>query len=200
VKGHQDAHNKYKDFSPTAKLNVDVDDLASHHYWSGKGLKPTKDVPHLGKMRDTISINGVCFPSKIDKQLRYVINGLYLKSHMQHHHCWNEKVWNLINFDSFATLPGRKQVQHMKYVHDIQPLGLQKQKMHKTPISSEITQCPYCCQDHETQLHIMLQCLRNPLYKQSIQTFHKDCSRKDGSRFLQFFGDLMGQWLSSPTI
>jgi hypothetical protein len=80
VKGHQDAHNKYEDFSPTAKLNVDVDDLASHHYWSSeRPARPTKDVPHLGKMRDTISINGVRFPSKIDKPItRYVINGLYL--------------------------------------------------------------------------------------------------------------------------
>jgi hypothetical protein len=138
VKGHQDAHTTYEELSPTAKLNVDVDTMASNHYWSGIGKKPTKDVPHLGEMRVTVSINGIRFPSKIDEQLRYHINGSYLKTYMQKHHRWNEKVWNLIDFDSFgqyfAHLPGRKQVQYMKFVHDIQPLGLHKQRMSQKPI------------------------------------------------------------------
>ena len=204
VKGHQDAHTTYEDLSPTAKLNVDVDELASNYYWSGKGKKPISEVPHLGEMRVTISINGVRYPSKIDEQLRYHINGSYLKTYMQRRFRWNEKVWNCIDFDSFgqyfATLSGRKQVQHMKYVHDIQPLGFQKQKMHKTSNSSEISRCPSCRKDLETQTH-MLQCLGNPLRKQSIQNFHKACCRrKDGSRFSQIFGDLVGQWLSNHTL
>jgi hypothetical protein len=200
VKGHQDASTPYEELSPTAKLNVDVDAMASDHYWSGKGLKPTATIPHLAEMRVTISINGVRYPSKIDEQLRYHINGSYLKAYMQHRNRWNEKVWNLIDFDvfgkHFATLSGKKKVQHMKFVHNLQPLGFQKQQITPHPLPTEITQCPCCRQAMETQLH-MLQCKNNPLRKNSLKQFHKDCCRKDGNRFPQIFADLVGQWLLS---
>jgi hypothetical protein len=46
----------------------------------------------------------------------------------------------------------------------------------------------------------MLQCNQNPLRKQSILQFYKDCRRKDGNRFPEIFADLVGQWFTSPTI
>jgi hypothetical protein len=203
VKGHQDGQYDYDELSPEAQLNVDVDSMASEHYWKGKGTKPTTKLPHMSELRVSISINGVRFPSKIDNQLRYHINGSYLKKYMQSRNRWNEKVWHLIDFDSFgnyfSTLTGRRQVQHMKFVHDLQPLGSQKQKLQQHLISPELTQCP-CCRkcEPETQNH-MLQCPQNPLRKESLAQFHKDCRRTNGSRFPQIFADLVSQWLSNPT-
>jgi hypothetical protein len=179
VKGHQDGQYDYDELSREAQLNVDVDSMASEHYWKGKGTKPTTKLPHMSELRVSISINGVRFPSKIDNQLRYHINGSYLKKYMQSRNRWNEKVWHLIDFDSFgnyfSTLTGRRQVQHMKFVHDLQPLGSQKQKLQQHLISPELTQCP-CCRkcEPETQNH-MLQCPQNPLRKESLAQFHKDC-------------------------
>ena len=71
VKGHQDERTSYEELSPTAKLNVDVDAMASEHYWSGKGIRPTETLQHFAELRVTVSINGVRYPSKIDEQLRY---------------------------------------------------------------------------------------------------------------------------------
>jgi ribonuclease HI len=200
VKGHQDDRAPYKTLSPIAQLNVDVDKLASDHYWSGAGVKPTATLPHLDEMRVTISINGVRFPSKIDEQLRYHINGSYLKTYMQYKYRWNEKVWNLIDFDAFGKhfgiLSGRKKVQHMKFVHNLQSIGFKKQQMAQQPLPPETTHCPCCCQVLETQLH-MLQCHQNPFRKKALIQFNKDCSRKNGNWFPKIFADLVSQWFSN---
>jgi ribonuclease HI len=40
IKGHQDEDKSYDDLSRDARLNVDADQLASDHFWSGKGTRP----------------------------------------------------------------------------------------------------------------------------------------------------------------
>ena len=102
VKGHQDSYKEYNELSDDAKLNIDADTLASNYYWSGQGRKPTPQTPHFPEYKISISINGVRFPSKIDQQLRYHINGTYLKQHLQKQHRWNEKVWYQIHFEAFG--------------------------------------------------------------------------------------------------
>ena len=88
----------------------------------------------------------------------------------------------------------------MKFVHDIQPLGVHKQKMLcQSNASDEITKCPCCHGTTETQIH-MLQCSKNPLRKESLAQFYKDCRRQEGSWFSQIFADLIGQWLSNHNI
>ena len=64
VKGHQDERTSYEALSPTAKLNVDVDAMASEHFWSGKGKKPTEKLQHFAELRVTVSINGVRIPQQ----------------------------------------------------------------------------------------------------------------------------------------
>ena len=151
-------------------------------------MRPTETLQHFAELRLTVSINGVRFPSKLDKQLRYHINGSYLKKHMQYCHRWNEKVWNLIDFDSFGkhyeNLSGRKKVQHMKLVHDLQPLGYQKQQMDKETLPHTLTQCPCCRQALETQLH-MLHCTHNPSRRKSLTNFIKTVVRRMGIGFLK---------------
>lgn len=204
VKGHQDEHIDYEELNPLAKLNVDVDTLASDHYWKGKGIKPSTTLPHLHEMRVTVSINGVRFPSKIDEQIRYHINGSYLKQHLQNRNRWNAKVWDLIDSTPSADisapcLSASKQVSHMKFVHNLQPLGYHKQKIHSHSLPPEITNCPCCHSSSETQLH-MLQCTANPLRKESLAHFLKDCRRTDGSWFPCIFADLVGQWLTNHSL
>ena len=46
----------------------------------------------------------------------------------------------------------------------------------------------------------MLQCSKNPLRKESLAQFYKDCRRQEGSWFSQIFADLIGQWLLNHNI
>jgi ribonuclease HI len=128
IKGHQDDDTAYDKLSMDARLNVDVDGLASEHFWSGQGTRPTSKIMHLHEHQVTIAINGVIYPTRIDEQIRYHINGSYLKDFLQQKHGWSEKLWGNIDIMAFGrhfkTLSGPKRVQHMKFVHDLQPLGV----------------------------------------------------------------------------
>jgi hypothetical protein len=92
---------------------------------------------HLSEQRVTISINGVIYPTRIDEQIRYHINGSYLKEFLKGKHGWSEHVWGTIDFRAFGrhfkTVTGSKQVQHMKFVHDLQPLGVRQAKVLQSP-------------------------------------------------------------------
>ena len=79
VKGHQDDGRDYDTLPPDARLNIDVDQLASEYFWSGRGTRPSSSTTHLHEYRVTIAINGVIYPTRIDEQIRYHINGTYLK-------------------------------------------------------------------------------------------------------------------------
>jgi hypothetical protein len=84
----------------------------------------------------------------------------------------------MIDFNKFGRLDGKltvhKQVEHTKFVHDIQPIGGQKQpylKGHHT--TSAHATCPCCHSEVETPLHLM-QCRLNKQRKQALaSTFTK---------------------------
>ena len=163
-------------------------------------------IPHFPEHKITISINGVRFPSKIDEQLRFHINGSYLKQHLQRRYGWNEKLWYLIDFETFGrhftTLPVHKQVQHMKFVHDIQPIGSHYAKFASSTTDHmsvhDSTYCPCCRTEVETQTH-MLHCSANPRRRQTLIDFTKKCKRRDANWFLPIFADLIGQWMADST-
>jgi hypothetical protein len=206
VKGHQDDDMAYENVSRSAQLNIDADALASAYYWSGNGRKPTPNIPHFPEHKITISINGIRYPSKIDQQIRFHINGSYLKNHLQKRHRWNEKLWYSLDFDAFGRhfkkLDVHKQIQHMKFVHDIQPIGVNNAKLmyanDATPKNTtSVSQCPCCCQALETQVH-MLHCRDNPSRSKSLTKFKTHCKRRDGNWFLPIFADIIGQWMTDP--
>ena len=203
VKGHQDDRMDYDDLPTAAKLNIDVDALASEYFWSDHGRKPTSNIPHFPEYKITLSINGVRFPSKIDQQIRFHINGSYLKQQLQQQHRWNEKIWYLVDFEAFGRhfkkLPIHKQIQHMKFVHDIQPIGSHHAKLdHAVDVTvvNIQTQCPCCRTQLETQTH-MLHCQAHPRRRQILIDFAKQCKRRDGKWFLPIFADLIGQWMTA---
>lgn len=201
VRGHQDDRIPYEELSPEAKLNVDSDALASDHYWSGSGLKPSTAIPHFPEFKVSILINGVRYPSKIDQQLRYHINGSYLKNHLQHQYRWNEKVWHMIDFSNFGRffekLPVSQQIQHMKFVHNIQPIGEHKQRLTKHSTTQDHIRCPCCHIAKETQLHL-LQCRLNKGRKPALAKFIKKDKKHGGNPFRRIFADLVAQWMTDP--
>jgi hypothetical protein len=136
VKGHQDERTPYKKLSHAAKLNLDCDQRASEHYWSGKDIKPSSTTPHLHEHKVTIAINGVIYPSKIDQQICYYINGTYLKDQLLKQFEWNDATWNIIDITAFGrhfkTLNPASRVQQMKFVYNLQPLRVQQSKMEQS--------------------------------------------------------------------
>jgi hypothetical protein len=170
IKGHQDEDKEYDELSPEAKLNVDADNLASDYYWSGSGTRPSPQTPHLHEYRVTIAVNGTIYPTRIDEQVRYHINGSYLKEFLKRKHGWSESTWNKIDFSAFGrhfkSLSLARRIQHMKFVHDLQPLGVHQKKIHRFH-DNDTFNCPCCRSQLETQLH-MMQCPSNPARAKAI--------------------------------
>ena len=155
---------------------------------------------HLAEYRITIAINGVIYPTRIDEQIRYHINGSYLKEYLQRHHGWSERTWNTIDIAAFGrhfrSLAGNKRVHHMKFIHNIQPIGVNKTKVHGST-DEILSQCPCCKAQEETQFH-MLHCTQNPSRAKAIKALRTACRKSDGNRFSQVIGDILEQWLSNP--
>jgi hypothetical protein len=98
----------------------------------------------------------------------------------------------------FKSIAASKKVSHMKFVHDLQALGIQKGRLTTSPVD-EITRCPCCLTALETQSHLLC-CKANPAHDKAIQTFCKQLKKRDGNRFGTVFADIVEQWLADPTI
>ena len=146
---------------------------------------------------------GIIYPTRIDEQIRYHINGSYLKEFLKAKHSWSEHTWDTIDFKAFGrffkSVSGSKQIQYMKFVHDLQPLGVHQEKVHRSSGTvNELTmQCPCCRAASETQLH-MLQCTSNPARQKALIALRKASHKGDGTDFLKVFGDIFEQWLVHP--
>ena len=142
------------------------------------------------------------YPTRIDEQIRYHINGTYLKEFLKRRHGWSKSIWNTIDFTAFGrhfkSLTGTAQrVQHMKFVHDLQPLGTHKARVQRSSDDS-VSLCP-CCNNHlETQVHLLL-CSKNPARAKAVTTLQTACRKSDGTRISQVLGDILIQWLECPT-
>ena len=98
VRGHQDAHNDYSDLSREAKLNIDVDELATNHRLT-RDSQPMRNVQHLSSQKVTMTINGQRFPTNWDTNIRWTINGTYLKVYLQSKYKWSDAPWQSIDHD-----------------------------------------------------------------------------------------------------
>jgi hypothetical protein len=63
VKGHQDDERSYDKLTPEAKLNVDVDELATKQFDDISRNPPMRSIDHLPTQKITLSINGQRYPS-----------------------------------------------------------------------------------------------------------------------------------------
>ena len=149
----------------------------------------------------TIGINGTSYPTRIDAQIRYHINSTYVKEYYQAKHGWNESIWRTIDFAAFGryfkSLPLHKRIHHMKFVHDLQPIGVHKARRTKLGATDQISKWPCSYEETETQLHL-LNCRKNPARREAVKELKSFCRKGDGTRFFPVIGDFFSQWLESP--
>ena len=199
IKGHQDEITPYEKLSRAAKLNVDVDNLATAHQEGTINL-PRESIPHLREQLITIAVNGYRYPSQVDAQIRYHINGSNLKQYLTRKQGWTEETWQKIDLHNFGThfrrLSTSLKVQHMKYVYDLQSTGQRKGKISNTT-SGQVTLCPCCCKVAETQFHL-LHCTHNPVRAKSLQEFYTEVRRSTGDIFGRIISEFFEQWFDDP--
>jgi hypothetical protein len=103
----------------------------------------------------SLKINGQRFPSNWDTNLRWTINGSYLKTYVKSKHGWDEATWNLIDFEfvkAYCTpTKSTGRYKWFKFMHNLQSVGERKQKMNRRAEDVNISMCPCCNQQMETQ-------------------------------------------------
>ena len=162
IKSHQDSGNKYDHLSADAKLNVDVDHLATAFH-EKKRAKLIRCTEHLPPSAISIIIDKTRFYGNIDENIRYHVNGSYLKAYLQHRHHWSDSVWHLIDITAFGrhfkTIPLAHRPAHLKFVHNHLPLGDRNYK-HSAVKDLQLKICPCCLSADEDLMHF-LQCDQN---------------------------------------
>ena len=173
VKGHQDDDRNYDELPRDARLNVDVDALATQRYNSLSSKNgPMRSIDHLPCQQISISIDGKRFPSHWDTNLRWSINGSYMKRYILSKQGWELHTWDTIDFEFVkAYCKSEKmteRIQWFKCMHNLQSIGVNKQKIKSTDVEVEIDLCPCCRLLPETQQHMFL-CDTNPQWSAALE-------------------------------
>ena len=102
---------------------------------------------------------GTRFPGNWDVNLRWLINGSYMKQYLMDKHKWKEQVWRTIDFLTlklpFHTLSPTKGTQRFKFMHNLQSTGHNKHKMNSHKNETSLNQCPCCQTNPENQSHFL---------------------------------------------
>ena len=119
-------------------------------------------------------------------QVRFHINGGYLKIYLQTKLGWTNAVWNLIDRHAFGhhlkKLPPSYETTHLRFVHNLQPLGINiftRQSKTKDPI---LKLCPCCTLEEEDQQHF-LSCTRNTKRGSALSTLLKTITSDNAHPF-----------------
>jgi hypothetical protein len=130
IKSHQDDDKTYEKLPPDAKLNIDVDALTTAQHSRPPRSKPKVTTAHIPSTKISITINKIRYSSNIEDNLRFHINGGYLRHYLQTKHSWTDSTWDTINIPALGrhlkTLPLNQHTAHIKFIHDKQPLGIHK--------------------------------------------------------------------------
>lgn len=203
VKGHQDEERPYNELSREAKLNVDVDELATNHTHHHTTAKPMRRIDHLPCQLISLKINGQRFPSHWDTNLRWTINGSYMKNYVKEKHGWDEATWNTIDFgfvkDYCTSAKSGTKYKWFKFMHNLQSVGERNQKMNRSAAEVNISLCPCCYQQTETQQHMIL-CELNPKRPEALRELSTGgSSYKENHNFTMAMTDCIEQWLYDTT-
>ena len=174
VKSHQDAKTPYAKLTPEAKLNVDADELATLFHQSTKG-KPMRATPHINSTKISITILKTRYPGNINMNLKYHINGGYMRRYLQHSNKWADTTWTTIDMVSFGRhfkqIPMNHKSAHLKLIHNQLSLGTRKYKC--SPVDDlALRLCPCCGTTDEDNPHF-LQCTKNPARVEAEQALMK---------------------------
>ncbi|MGV2339258.1 MAG UNVERIFIED_CONTAM: hypothetical protein LVR18_36350 [Planctomycetaceae bacterium] len=201
VRGHQDAHNDYSDLSREAKLNIDVDELATNHRLT-RNSQPMRNVQHLSSQKVTMTINGQRFPTNWDTNIRWTINGTYLKVYLQSKYNWSDATWQSIDHDHLyqhmRSLTHSVRVQRLKFMYDMQPLGYKKQQMSQFVHNDVIANCP-CCQNMIETPHHLIHCKSNPARSLAMVELTSQ-SKRESHPYTTAVLDCIEQWLTNPEL
>ena len=203
VKGHQDENHDYEDLPREARLNVDVDELATRQYENIHKHPPMRHIEHIACQKISITINGQRYPSNWDANIRWTINGTYMKQYLTTKHNWSETTWKNIDtqmvkaYHNHKTISGKN--MWFKVAHNLHSLGERKQMMSTNSApTTNIDTCPCCHQQPETQLH-MFTCDSNPNRNAALMEFSSGGSKyKEHHHFVQVMTDCIEQWLHNP--
>ena len=163
IKRHQDKDRDYDKLSPDAKLNVDADDVASKFH-QRKRAKPLTKTAHIPATQVSISINKTRYFGNLDtNRLRFHINGGYLRNFLQTKHQLTNAVWDTVDLPAFGrnlkSIPTKHKVAHLKFVHDLLPLGVHAHQRAKIE-DPKLKTCPCCNIAEEDHTHY-LRCTAN---------------------------------------
>jgi ribonuclease HI len=204
IKGHQDDDVEYDKLSRDAKLNVDLDQLATHHRTKAIS-KPMRHIEHVESQVVSLTINGCRFPGNWETNLRcWSINGSYMKTYLLKLHQWSDRTWAKIDFTTvksqFRNLTATQKTQRFKFIHNLQPVGTRKAKMAQTH-TLEMLQCPCCKSAPETQIHMMIHCRHNPEYEAARNSSILSGGSKynKAHQFVNVILDCLMQWIDDPT-
>jgi hypothetical protein len=198
IKSHQDGKKSYDQLTSDAKLNVDVDDLATKCH-QNKRAKPRRVTAHIPSMQMSISILNTRFYCKIDEHIRYHVNGSYLRKYTQTRHNWSDKVWDMIDMNAFGrnftAIPLKHQPAHLKFIHNQLPLG-DRQYQRSTVKDDLLKLCP-TCKSQDENIHHFLHCTKNPTRETSIKTMLATIL-KDDHPSRPAFASCIEQYLRQP--
>ena len=139
-----------------------MDRLATAFH-SRQRAKPTRKTEHPNSTAISVTILNTRFYGNIDNNIRYHINGSYMKAYLQRRNAWSETVWNFIDIKAFGrhfkqiTLAHRP--AHLKFVHNQLALGDRK-FMCSVVQDINLKICP-CCLTHDKDTHHFLHCDQN---------------------------------------
>jgi hypothetical protein len=199
IKAHQDEKTTYEKLSADAKLNVDADKLATdaHH----RRPKPTPTPAHIPSTQISITINKHRYASNIDANIRFQINGGYLRRYLQTKHKWTDKTWNNIDIPALGrflkSLSLAHHTSHLKFVHDKQPLGETLLRQAKVP-NPAIALCPCCLQAPEDQYHF-LHCASNTARTTAVTELMKELKDSENHPFGITIASSLDRYLRHPT-
>jgi hypothetical protein len=101
---------------------------------------------HFDPMKVSVTVNQNRHPGKIKNAIRYHVNGTALKSYIAHRNQWSSFNTFCVDWYSFGLnfrqLRPTEQVQYMKFIHSIQPLGWKRYQISK---SKEVILFRYPC-------------------------------------------------------
>jgi hypothetical protein len=198
IKSHQDGKISYDKLTPDARLNVDVDELATKCH-QNKKAKPRRETNHIPTMQMSISILNTRFFGNLDEHIRYHVNGGYLREYTQSRHKWPDHVWDMIDMTAFGknfkAIPLKHQPSHVKFIHNQLPLG--DKKYQRSDVKDEkLKLCPTCLLQEEN-IHHFLHCSQNPARGKSISAMLRTIL-KDDHPSRPAFASCVEQYLTHP--
>ena len=199
VKGHQDDDKHYDELSRDAQLNIDVDRLATNYRESGGRSRAI--LTHYPPTQVSVSINNIRLPGKIEPSIRYHVNGSALKQYVTKFNKWDAFTARCVDWYSFGlnfrTLVPKAQLQHMKLVHDIQPLGWKKHQISKSK-ETALSMCPCCKAKVETSVHFLTCPTQRPSRYRHLVTLQKSMGAHNDHPALTLLFSGINQWLRNP--